>query len=304
MTIEHLRPFPICAGHTVAEGNGLRAVECWRCGYVHLLPKPDEEELERLYRDEYYQAHNAGWFEKERREQWYWRRVYWARLRQFGQSDILAYIPRVLDWGAGCGWFVKTAQEWGSDATGYEPSSEATDYAFNELGVALFSVYPRSVLRDFVHLSLVLEHVHDPDALLAQIFNVLRPGGVLCAIVPNEFNPLQQELARRTGYTPLHPHHVNYLTPDSLERMVERAGFEVVRVTSTFPMEWLALHGLNYVRHPRLGRVAHWLRMVLEATALTVAPDWWEWVRDGWAARGWGREVELWARKPIGGDDD
>jgi len=299
VTIEHLRPFPVCAGRTVAQRDGLRAVECWRCGYIHLLPRPDAAELERMYQDEYYQSYNAGWFEKERREQWYWRRVYERRLWQFRQFNPWACSPRVLDWGAGCGWFVKAAQALDPDATGYEPSKEAQDYAFNELGVALFSVYPYSVRRDFIHLSLVLEHVLDPDELLADIGNILRPGGVVCIIVPNEFNPLQRQLVRRYCYSPLHPHHVNYFTPDSLRRLVERAGLDVVRVTSTFPMEWFALHGLNYVKHPRLGRVAHWLRMVLEAYALTVAQDWWERERDGWAAKGWGREVELWARNPL-----
>jgi hypothetical protein len=68
-------------------------------------------------------------------------------------------------------------------------------------------------------------------------------------------------------------------------------------VTATFPMEWLALHGLNYVKYPKLGRVAHWLRMGIEASALSFAPDRWERLRDGWAARGIGRETELWAIK-------
>jgi hypothetical protein len=144
-----------------------------------------------------------------------------------------------------------------------------------------------------VHLSLVLEHVLRPWDLLRILYGEIETDGVLCIIVPNEYNPLQQQLTRRWGYTPLHPHHCNYFTPLSLQRLAERAGFGVVRVTATFPMEWFALHGLNYVKYPRLGKVAHWLRMAIEYTALTVAPERWERLRDRWAARGWGREVEL-----------
>jgi len=300
--IEYLRPFPVCAGRTVAERDGLRAVECWRCGYVHLLPRPDEAELERLYQNEYYQSHNAGWFEKERREQWYWRRVYERRMEQMQELSAEFRSPRVCDWGAGCGWFVKAAQKYEVfDVTGYEPNDVAREYAQKTMGLYdLFGCRPW--VPDschFVHLSLVLEHVINTVQILAQIFKVLAPGGVVCIIVPNEFNPLQRQLVRRYCYSPLHQHHVNYFDRDSLERLVRRAGFEVVRVTSTFPMEWFALHGLNYVKHPRLGRVAHWLRMALEAYALTVAPDWWDQVRDGWAVKGWGREVELWARNPL-----
>jgi hypothetical protein len=138
---------------------------------------------------------------------------------------------------------------------------------------------------------------HCPRAVLSDVYScfvALRAfvrSGCDAGAVP------QNKLAQRYGYSPLHPHHVNYFTPATLRALVERAGFEVVRMTATFPMEWLALHGLNYVKHPKLGRVAHWLRMGIEASALSFAPDRWERLRDGWAARGWGREVELWARK-------
>jgi hypothetical protein len=84
---------------------------CLDCGYIHLDPLPDQAALDEFYRGEYYQAHHAGWFEKERREWWYWSAVYQERVRKFERlteptRDTFRWI---FDWGAGCGWFVKAA---------------------------------------------------------------------------------------------------------------------------------------------------------------------------------------------------
>ncbi|MHC4278515.1 MAG: hypothetical protein ACYSTI_14545, partial [Planctomycetota bacterium] len=53
-----------------------------------------------------------------------------------------------------------------------------------------------------------------------------------------------------------------------------RAGFSIVDTLTTVPVEWFALHGLNYVKRPALGAVVHWLRMLLEWHALTFVPSW------------------------------
>lgn len=293
-------------GPIVVQANSLTAIDCQVCGYVHLDPLPTQAELDQLYEAEYYQTHNAGWFEKERREQWYWWAVYNQRLRYaksfFALKPIL--IPRqqpmkIFDMGAGCGWFMKTAQSLPAAVDGQDASEKACQFA-----IEVLRVYPictsqsvlahRQSVYDFVHASLVFEHLLNPLDMLQDAYSALRPGGILCIIVPNEFNPYQCQLE---NYTPLHQHHLNYFTPQSLKALCKKAGFEIVRHTSTFPIEWFALHGLNYIKHPRLGKVAHWLRMIIEWTALTTYPDRWEAQRDRWAARGVGREIELWVRK-------
>jgi hypothetical protein len=73
-----------CSGPVIDQHGFLKAIDCQHCGYAHLDPLPMQDELDALYRDEYYQKHNAGWFEKEQREQWYWRKVYDARLDYAG----------------------------------------------------------------------------------------------------------------------------------------------------------------------------------------------------------------------------
>ena len=293
-----------CAGPVVLEKDGLCAIDCVDHGYVHLDPLPSQAELDRLYRDEYYQLHHAGWFEKESHELWYWGRVYRQRARlhkELLKDSVLEW--GALDYGAGCGWFHKAVtDDWRQDylCEAYEPSAAARQFARDRLDIKMWSSFDLEVsglVFDFIHCSLVLEHLLDPLDTLKDIHKRMVSGAVLCIVVPNEFNPLQLEMARRYDYSPLGHHHLNYFTPATLTRLVERAGFEVVRTTSTFPIEWFALHGLNYVKHPKIGILAHWIRMVVESAALTIAPAWWERIKDGWAAKGIGREAEIWARK-------
>jgi SAM-dependent methyltransferase len=200
-----------CYGPPIARNGALRVIDCHTCGYAHLQPKPTQAQLDRLYADEYYQKYNAGWFEKERREQWYWRKVYGQRL-EYGLSGVDS--PRfIVDWGAGCGWFVKAAGHCGFNALGYEPSRDARAWALKNITkIPLYGTHETIGGLHFIHCSMVLEHVLDPLDLLKTLKDKLRDGGRLCVVVPNEFNPLQRQLTKRFGYTPVHEHHVTYFT--------------------------------------------------------------------------------------------
>jgi 2-polyprenyl-3-methyl-5-hydroxy-6-metoxy-1,4-benzoquinol methylase len=294
----HRRALHPAHGGRIVHGG---LVLCEQCGYIHLNPLPTQQAVELLYQDEYYTAHNAGWFDKEAKEQWYWRAVYRERLGLFEHlsrwdDDSMRYV---WDWGAGCGWFVRAAGDYDPLylAAGNEPNEYARQYAHRSVTPSVLANVAECHRQHLIHCSLVLEHVIDPLTLLKEIHFRLHPGGLACIVVPNEFNPLQRQLMERYDYTPVHEHHVNYFTVDSLRKLAKNAGFSVVDTLTTVPVEWFALHGLNYVKHPRLGAVVHWLRMVIEWSALTFASQWWENKRREWAARGIGREVEIWLRR-------
>lgn len=294
-------------GEIVFSNGKLNALGCRTCGYAHLTPLPTQEELDGFY-DHVYQS-SEGLLEQELGQQWYWGMVYRARMREFERLNqakpVHGFYQAVLDYGAGAGRFVDYVQfnepDW--NVRGYEPNFDAV-YDLISNGVlgagVMWSAIPGTSTGTFhaVHCSLVLEHVRDPLAVLREIHDLLVPGGVACIVVPNEFNPLQVKLYDR-GYSPLHLTHVNYFTPSSLTWLVKQAGFEVVRRTVTFPMEWFALHGLDYVCRPRLGAVAHWLRMRFDAALIKYAPEVRREMRDGWAERGIGREIELWVRRSV-----
>lgn len=88
----------------------------------------------------------------------------------------------------------------------------------------------------------LLEHLQFPDALVAEIRRVLRPGGVIVGSVPNAYR-LQGRLRFLFGRSPEDdPTHLHMYSPNAVRALL--GGFEDVR---------LAYVGGRYRRvHPRL----------------------------------------------------
>jgi len=269
-----------------------------RLGYVHLVPVPEATDVDRMYRFRYYQQDHPQEGAKMSREWRYWRDVYERRFRMAG-----TLARSVLDVGAGFGHFLEAVAASGGTLSpacaAVEPSYAAQrilqDKGFKTYG----SIEQVDHSADFVHCALVLEHIVDPLALLKEIHKCLTWRGTLCVVVPNEFNPLQNQMVERFGYSPVHQEHINYFSIGTIKDLLHKAGFVVFHTETNFPMEWFALNTpLNYVLHPWTGPIAHKIRMGLERLAIRMG--WWDDWSSKWAQQGIGREVVLYAQKRIG----
>ena len=91
---------------------------------------------------------------------------------------------------------------------------------------------------DVVVCADVLEHVREPEALLAQIAPLLRPGGAVLASIPNfgHWYPRIRTVLGIFDYDRrgiLDRGHVRFFTRRSFERMARTAGYEVYRIGAT-----------------------------------------------------------------------
>jgi hypothetical protein len=85
--------------------------------------------------------------------------------------------------------------------------------------------------------------------------------------VPNDFSPLQAIAQRQLGTDPWWiavPDHINYFSFESLEHLLQAAGFAVVDRLGDFPMEMFLLFGDVYVGNPELGSQCHQRRRKFE----------------------------------------
>jgi len=106
----------------------------------------------------------------------------------------------------------------------------------------------------------VIEHVDDPLAVARRVYGWLRPGGVFAVETPN-IDSWDARLFRDRYWGGYHiPRHWNLFRPDTLHRLLERAGFEIVSTSyQTGHSFWMYSfhHTLRYGDPPRR-RVAQW----------------------------------------------
>lgn len=286
--------------------DGFDVIDCATCGFMHVTPVPTEQELEEIYRHEYYTDEKPLYIERFIEDLDWWNIAYGDRYDSFEQS-LPAQRRRLLDIGSGPGYFLKHGKDRGWDVTGVEPSRQAAAHA-RSLGLTVVEAFLDETLAptlgqfDVIHLSEVLEHIPDPGKLLRLAHTMLAPGGLLCVVVPNDYSPVQGALREACGFAPwwvAAPHHLNYFSRASLSALTERSGFDVLHTESTFPIDLFLLMGDNYVGNDVLGRACHGKRMRFEKNLARAGRN--DVKRALYRALSQidiGREICLYARKP------
>jgi 2-polyprenyl-3-methyl-5-hydroxy-6-metoxy-1,4-benzoquinol methylase len=235
-----VRACPLCSGtrnrtlrrievrHLGIEG-WFRLRQCRDCELVFVTPRLCDERLARLYGEEFYfhseslvSAIAAGVQEQ----------IQEAR-RQVVEKRV--GVGRLLDLGSGDGTFVHHMASHGWDATGVDFSPAARELALRRRlrGRFLLGSLANDELAgeafDAVTLWQVLEHIGEPLRVLRRVRDVLRPGGLLVASVPN-IDGLSAVLTQERWWGLDVPRHLVHYTPRTLRHAVRAAGLTVVDV--------------------------------------------------------------------------
>ena len=268
-------------GPLVVEVPDYQVIECVPCGFKHVVPLPSEEELLSYYETQFYQTSKPDYLTKASDEQDWLNIGYDTKLEMLWPSDrprdeaqTRQSRPRILDVGSGPGFFLKRAAEQGWDAVGLEPSPQALNFS-RDLGLNVIrgslgrGPLPDMGRFDAIHLQHVLEHVPEPAYVLSILKSLLAHGGRICVEVPNDFSITQEILFLNMGFKPwwvAPPEHLNYFSFDSLEALLRREGWHVAYRTTTFPIDFALLAGLNYVSNSRIGQTVHKLIATCESS--------------------------------------
>lgn len=281
--------------------KNVRVIDCAKCGYVHQDPLPTPEQVDAYYtEDEFYRTHSApDWFTKTQKE---YEAGLWDSAHGW-QTSLLRYhegglnlLPKLYDLGCGQGDFMHFYHLRGGEVWGTEPSESARkvhllpERVTDRMENLRLPGHP----RDSVRMSLVLEHVLDPvfEVVKAKEF-LLGPRGKFMITVPNEFNPLQNLVAKRVGPWFIQEPHLNYFTRATAKALLEAAGLKVTYATANFPMELFYLLGFKYIGNDTLGRRLHMWRLQFETRLGAGA---WSLYHMLYNTLGWGRDATLVAK--------
>lgn len=225
--------------HRYGLGVTTSIVRCTGCGLLFPQPFPFPLDAQHLYGDpkKYFATHDAD-----------------AKVGSYQQiltelvSDSGMARPSLLDVGSGRGEALQAAKLLGfTDVVGLELSEamrEETQRRYEvEIRLETIEQHAASAGRtyDLFILSAVLEHVYDPDAMVASLACLSRPGSVAYIDVPQEPNLLTilanvpgHFLGTRTVYNlapTFPPYHVFGFNPRCLAILLEKHGFR--------PFRWL-----------------------------------------------------------------
>jgi len=205
-----------------------RIVRCRGCGLVRLDPRPVLESTRHVYEGDTY-----GFVRSARTDAFVDGVPHAVRILQ--ELACLARPGRLLDVGSATGEFLAAARERGWDTHGVELSPHAAAVARQRglevtVGTLADAQFPAASF-DVVSMLDVIEHLVDPLEELREVHRVLRPGGLLCVETPNWRSVYRHMLGRR--WAALQPRlHLLYFDAQTASRLLDHAGFEVIRTTS------------------------------------------------------------------------
>jgi 2-polyprenyl-3-methyl-5-hydroxy-6-metoxy-1,4-benzoquinol methylase len=294
-------------GQTLAVSGDKTVIKCKSCGYAHVHPLPTQAELDAFYLKNFYQEVKTSYFADYERDQDWWVLNYNWLLDDMaalsGKQSLKGL--KLLDIGSGPGLFLKAAADIGLDVLGVEPSKEAFEYSkkkhkVNVENVTVENLDPKTGKFDIIHASLVLEHILDPLKFISKSAKLLKKGGLLCIVVPNDFNPVQEINVKmgKNQYWVSPFEHLNYFNRKSLSDLFKKAAMEVVHDTVTFPIDLFLLMDRNYLEQPELGKECHFMRKSFEFNLESTRSDnFRKKLYSAFAKIGVGRELVMIAKK-------
>lgn len=225
--LETLSACPLCANASIAPAPleapvpfGLK--QCSACGILFVSPRPVNEGMKDTY-DEYYEPReSAAPPERQvRRGVRHARRIH----KYAGKPG------RLLDVGAGDGYLVHAAKEIGWQAEGLEFSVPRIQRAKRWFNIDLqrhdiFEAPFAPGSFDALTMFQLIEHVHDPVAIIRRAHELLKPGGILAMSTPNVLTYRRKKRGVETWKIPI---HLFFFSPRTLVEVVEKNGFTVAR---------------------------------------------------------------------------
>ncbi len=199
-----------------------RIVKCQWCGLVYTNPRENEATISGRYEEV-----SDPYYAKQRR----WK------LKTFTKEikKIEQIVPggTLLEIGSSCGFFLEVARQRGWQTYGVELSKWACSFARKELNEYIFNgtleeaQFP-SQYFDLVYMSHVLEHIPDPTKALMEVNRILKVGGFVFIELPDIESFWARILKNKWWF--MMGGHLYHFSKQSLQRLVEKCGFEVIKI--------------------------------------------------------------------------
>jgi SAM-dependent methyltransferase len=216
--------------HTVS-AESFNIVECRDCTLRFTQDVPDALSISPYYKSENYISHtNTSKGLINRVYQWVRKRTL-RKKRILLQQSLNTSAGTLLDVGSGTGAFVQYMQQHGWQVKGLEPDADARKVALEVNKVTLedisrfYELPPHSF--DAITLWHVMEHVHELQAYVQQLKNLLKLNGRIFIAVPNYTAADASAYGEHWAAYDV-PRHLYHFSPRSMQVLLERNGLKLI----------------------------------------------------------------------------
>ncbi|MBQ7878228.1 MAG: class I SAM-dependent methyltransferase [Bacteroidaceae bacterium] len=215
-----------------ATGEVFEVCECEDCSFVFTQGIPDEKSIGRYYESPAYISHSdtsAGLVNKLYHAA---RSIMLRRKVALVKKLTMLREGKILDYGAGTGYFARAMKDAGWSVTAIEKSENARKYSmetfnFEMLSEENFTCLPQESF-DVISMWHVMEHIQNLDAFWMQLSLLLDESGVLIVAVPN-IKSYDAEYYREHWAAYDVPRHLWHFSPGTMQRLGKKHGFILER---------------------------------------------------------------------------
>ncbi|MGD2119007.1 MAG: class I SAM-dependent methyltransferase [Chromatiales bacterium] len=190
-----------------------------------------------MTQDEFEKLYNSGYFTGEEYSDYLadkkiHQRNFSSRLGELIKFTDPEKHRKLLEIGCAYGFFLELAEKHFAHVAGVDVTEQGISHARNQLGL---NAYKTDLLKwdfeqrhfDVVCLWDTIEHLRSPDRYLAKIAENMQTGGLL-AVTTGDIGSHMARW-RKNRWRLIHPPtHAHYFSRESLTRLLDRYGYDVV----------------------------------------------------------------------------
>ena len=235
-----------CTDHFISREE-FDLYKCHSCSFVFTQDYPEENAIGLYYESDDYISHSntsKGFSNK------IYRVARNAMLRK--KRGIINYVTglnngSLLDIGSGTGHFANIMKVAGWNVKGIEINEKAREFSILNFGLEVNDPGKIDSLEansfECITLWHVLEHFHHPFKYAADIFRLLKPGGVCVIALPN-CNSYDASHYKEYWAAYDVPRHLWHFNPSTFTLFAEKAGFRLTEIR-TLPLDVFYISSLS-----------------------------------------------------------
>jgi len=204
-------------------------LRCRACGYVFADMRLTDEELFKLYNEEFFTGAEFSDYAADAK---FFRKNFVLRLRELKKFLDPACHQKLLEIGCAYGFFLDVARDEFAQVQGIDITDAGVRYAREELKLdvvqADFLAHDYGAEKfDVVCMWDTIEHLREPRRYVEKIAAHTAPGALL-ALTTGDIESANARL-RRDRWRLIHPPtHLHYFSSKSIARLLDAHGFDLV----------------------------------------------------------------------------